>query len=118
MLFPEFDTVQAGIEAREDGMRRAEQHASTTWLEAAKKAARAVARNRSEFTTDPVWKVLQLRGVPEPHEPRAMGPVMDAMVKAGVCARTERMSRSVRPECHRRPLTVYQSLIFGKGVQS
>lgn len=116
-MFPELDAdaVLKGRVAKADGMSAAESHAPREWLSAARQAGRQVALLRQEFTTDPIWRVLELQHVQPPHEPRAMGPVMDSLMKAGVCFKTTRVSPSARPECHRRPLTVYRSLIYKGG---
>jgi hypothetical protein len=113
-IFPEWDEAVflTADAAKKEAMQRVAANASVSWLSAAKHAGVLVARRRAEFTTDPIWKVLELQGVQPPHEPRAMGPVMDALVKSGICVKTDRVRPSVRPECHRRPLTVYRSLLY------
>lgn len=112
-LFPEYDALAAasGKALKKAAMTAVAEHASIDWLSAAKHAGVLVAQSRPEFTTDPIWKILELQAVARPHEPRAMGPVMDALVRAGVCVKTQRFSPSARPECHRRPLAIYTSLI-------
>lgn len=118
-LFPEWDEValQSAVDLKLQAMNRVAENASIHWLSAAKHAGVLVAQRRAEFTTDPIWRVLELQGVHAPHEPRAMGAVMTALIKSGVCMKTDRVQQSVRPECHMRPITVYKSLLY-KGLQA
>ncbi len=104
--------IDEGIRQRDDAIARVDAHASDAWKREAMAATRAVAEQMAEFTTDPVWAVLEERKVPAPHEPRAMGAIMKGAVDDGLCKRTERHKNSVRPGCHRRPMRVYESLIY------
>lgn len=79
------------------------------WVDVALNAVRTIAERRAEFTTDAVWYLL--RESPEPMEPRAMGAAMRLAARQKICYPTDRTSKSVRPECHRRPLQVWRSLI-------
>jgi hypothetical protein len=117
-LFPEWDEAafMTADALKREAMNRVAQNAPVDWLSAAKHAGVLVAKRRIEFTTDPIWRILELQAVAAPHEPRAMGPVMDALMRAGVCMKTGRVVPSSRPECHRRPITVYKSLLY-MGVQ-
>ena len=65
-----------------------------------------------EFTTDAVHGLLQAWEVPEPHEPRALGPIMQRAIKRGICVPTGVYRPSVRPACNCRPIMVYRSLIY------
>lgn len=113
-LHPEWnlDAMRQGELFKADGMRRAEEHAPVSWRGWAELAVRWVALRRPEFTTDPVWSVLEAWDVEAPPEPRALGPLMKAACGWRWCAPTERTSLSVRPECHRRPIRVYRSRLF------
>lgn len=71
-------------------------------------AVRVVALRREEFTTDAVWHVLKAT----PPEPRAMGAVMRKAVMEKMCVATDRTVLSTRPDCHRRPVRVWRSLIY------
>lgn len=78
--------------------------ASAEWIETALEAVERVSFEREEFTTDDLWPY-----VTPPKEPRAMGAVMRAAVKAGYCTPTDRTVKSERKECHSRPLRVWRS---------
>jgi hypothetical protein len=104
---------QASINARDAAMEAVDKSANEVWQEAAWQAILNVAVVYTEFTTDAVWHVLDTWGVPHPREPRAMGPMMSRAVGRGICVNTDRVSRSVRVACHRRPCAVYRSLKAG-----
>lgn len=78
--------------------------ASAEWIEQALEAVKHVSSERDEFTTDDLWPYVSM-----PKEPRAMGAVMRAAVKAGYCTPTDRTVKSERKECHARPLRVWRS---------
>jgi hypothetical protein len=113
-LFPEWDQAarEESTRRRDAAMHRVDEHAPTTWKECAESAIRWVAERREEMTTDPVWYVLDSWSVPFPPEPRALGPLMKSACKWGWLEQTGRVHKSVRPECHRRPLAVYKSKVY------
>lgn len=78
------------------------------WVQKAIKAIRWLCKHKQEFTTDHVWKVLQKVNVPEPKEPRAMGAAMRRAQSMGLIFATDKTTKSVRSDCHRRPLTVWR----------
>lgn len=84
-------------------------YAQPDWYQAAEQAVAKLARQYSEFTTDDVWRLLRYSGLTTP-EPRAMGSVMRGMARAGLIVATDRTVKSLRRECHRRPLTVWRAL--------
>lgn len=106
-----FDRFGAAAQ-RDVAIDRVDAAASLVWQEAAWRAITYVASVRKAFTTDAVWFVLEKWGVEPPREPRAMGPMMRRAVSAKLCLSTERISRSVRVACHRRPVAIYESLCF------
>ena len=93
--------------ARDTAMSAAERHADPEWLAAAAKAVRGCAAVYNEFTSDDVWSALALMGK-STHEPRALGPVMRAAVRDGICQPTGHYRPSVREACHARPVMVYR----------
>lgn len=102
-----------GATARDQAIEAIDEATSEEWKRKALEAVRIVAAQRAEFTTDPVWYVLEKQmNVPAPKDPRAMGPLMRKATTLNICATTDRTVKSVRAECHRRPITVYRSLIF------
>jgi hypothetical protein len=100
--------------ARDVSMDQVEAAASLVWQEAAWRAITYIATVRKEFTTDAVWFVLEKWKVEGPREPRAMGPMMRRALNAKLCLATGRFGCSVRVACHRRPITIYESLLFSE----
>lgn len=119
-LFPEWDAAARaeGQRRRDEAMRRVDGNAEVDWKECAREAIRYIAERRPEMTTDPVWYMLDSWHVPFPHEPRALGPLMKAAVTRGWLRPTARVHKSVRPECHRRPLAIYESLLYHGTLRS
>ena len=108
----EFDAKKSA-EARDAAMEAVEAAASKAWKAAATEAVYWAASRAPEFTTDPIWYYLEkVKVVASPREPRALGPIMRNAVSSGICRHTNRFFKSKRVECHRRPLMVYESLIY------
>lgn len=95
--------------ARDEAVARVERHADADWMDAALQAVVDLANDRGSFTTDDVWLLLDARGVPGPHEVRAMGAVMRRAARRGLVLKSDRVRNSVRAECHARPVAVWQS---------
>jgi hypothetical protein len=105
----------AGERLREEGIENAGGGAPAVAMAEAVEAVRGLAVARPRFTTDDVWQALQaLGGVTFP-EPRAMGAVMRRAEREEYIRATEAHVLSKRKECHRRPLRVWESVIFGPG---
>jgi hypothetical protein len=103
-----FDVVQ-GETLRDEAVRRVEDHAPVDWNKQALAAVKFVAERKREFSTDAVWQVLEQRGIGGPPEPRALGAVMRRAVRVGLVEATDRVEKSRRPECHRRPVKLWRS---------
>lgn len=103
-----FDAVGSVI-ACEAAIDKVDEAASAEWKAKAFVAVARVCERYEEFTTDTVWALLDAQGTAIPREPRAMGAIMRKAVTAGLCLPTDRTSKSVRVECHRRPLQVWRS---------
>jgi len=108
---PTYDTAEAA-RARDQAIDQVEAGASEEWKRAATEAVIFVCQMRLEFTTDAIWALLDKRRITPPREPRAMGAIMRQAVRDGVCMTTDRTSKSVRVDCHRRPLQVWRSRCF------
>lgn len=93
-----------------DALIEVELAANERWKAAAHEAVREVAREQESFTTDDVWRVIEMKEV-STHEPRALGAIMKNAVKDGVCENTDRYQNSIRAECHRRRIPVYRSMV-------
>jgi hypothetical protein len=92
-------------EARDEAIERVGNAAPRDWMDDAKSAAMLVALARFDFTTDDVWKAL---GDAAPPEPRAMGAVMKSLAAEGRIRATGEYRKSVRVECHARPVAVWR----------
>jgi len=99
-----------GQQLREQAIARVDEHAPPDWRLEALRAVYDLCRTRSEFTTDAVWGLLDRRGVAPPPEPRAIGAIMRAATRRGWCEATDHTRKSVRAECHRRPVQVWRHL--------
>ena len=107
-----FDAAK-GEAAKEEAITRVEAHASRAWLDEAWWALQAerlfaISHFIQSITTDEVWQALHRAGVHDPHEPRAMGPVMRRAVKEGLLRPTSTFRPSAMPQNHRRPVRVYE----------
>ena len=101
-----------GMTLRDAAIDRVEEHADQEWRDAATLAVEACALTRRHFTSDHVWQhMVEADVTATTHEPRAMGAIMRAASNAGWCERTDVTKNSTRPQCHRRPLRVWRSLI-------
>lgn len=88
-----------------------EEHADAEWKLAALEAVNLVARQTPDFTTDEVWRVLDRTDF-RTHDNRAMGAIMRRAVAEGWVKSTPDYRESRRPECHKRPVKVWRSLIW------
>lgn len=102
------DEGQMNLDA---ALERVEAHADAEWKQAALEAVRLCARQMPEFTTDQIWKVLD-RTDYGTHEPRAMGAIMRQAVGLGWVKPTNQYRTSDRPECHKRPVKVWDSMLW------
>lgn len=83
------------------------------FMRAAVKALTKVARKNRAFTTDDVWASLaKTHPAGFNVEPRVLGSLMLQAQKQGAIAATDRTLKSIRPECHKRPLRIWTSRIF------
>lgn len=105
--------AEASATARDVAIEQVKEAADMAWKVEAFAAIDYVCRLREEFTTDAVWWKLAQRGVGLPREPRAMGAIMRKAVLAGLCEPTNQTRKSVRVDCHRRPLQVWKSKVKG-----
>ena len=99
---------ELGETARDLAIARAEYAASSEWRSEAMTVIYAVAKSQPNLTTDDVRDML-----PEAREPRAMGALMKNAAKEGWIRPLSTWALSRRPICHRRPVRVWQSLLWG-----
>jgi len=93
----------------DEAIQRADDHARATWKEAALDGVRVLSFSKERFTTDDVWEYLESAGRTT-HEPRAMGAIMRKAVKEGFIRNTGEFVKSRRPECHCRPVAVWEAV--------
>lgn len=97
--------------AKQEGIEAAYQYADLDWKQVASKALRQCAETFSEFTTDDLWEIIKKTGVTT-SENRAMGAVMQAAARSGMIKATPTFVASKRPEAHKKPNRVWESLIY------
>jgi hypothetical protein len=88
---------------RDEAVARAGANAPEGWIEDAINAIRHVTLTKKTLTTDDVWPL-----VVTPPEPRAMGAAFQEAARRGVIRKTDRVQNSIRPECHSRPVAVWE----------
>lgn len=96
-------------QARERGIRKADDHASIRWREAAAKAVRLCADLLPDFTADSVWEVLEKGGadvIETERNPSALGPVILAFARDQYIQKTGELRPSKFARRHRE-LTVW-----------
>lgn len=99
--------VTAGEARRDEALTRVEANADASWKRHVMRIIHDLAVERRSFTTDDVWaRVDPGAGT---HEPRAMGAMMRQAAKAGLVRPTDSYVESSRPECHARPVRVWES---------
>ena len=95
---------------RDDGIRRAAEHAADSWRFHAEQAVLRAARKLPELTVDDVQ--LEMPVEITTHEGRAMGAVMLAAAKVGWIQPTDRFKPGNQPKSHRNPRRVWKSLVW------
>jgi len=99
-----FDWHEAQL-ARDAAIEQVGDNASSWWMRQAIDAIRKCARENVEFTTDDVWKLVDMSaGL----EPRAMGAAMSQAQKLGIVVPTDRYRNSAQVSCHGRPKRVWR----------
>lgn len=96
-----------GEEVRDEAVERVGSSVDPVWFVMALDAVDRVASKGQKFTTDEIWRRLDVHGAFDV-EPRAMGAVMRKAVREGWCRATGEYRRSTRPECHARPVRVWE----------
>lgn len=100
---------RAAIEARDAAIDQVGTNAGDDWTKRAESVLRDVATLKRELTTDD----LRIAGLDDPpNDPRAFGALMRNGALNLIIARTDRTINSNRVTSHRRPLRVWQSLIY------
>lgn len=88
-----------------EAINRSYTGATIHWLVKAEHVIIELAKTKLPFTTDAVWHKLGEHNTTR--EPRALGGVMRKLANDKVIITTGNYQKSVRKECHRRPLAVW-----------
>jgi len=101
--------MTAATDTRDKAIAQVATNTDPTWATETMLIIKQIATNTFDFTTDDIWQALSETSLPTPHEPRALGALMIAAQRAGLIAPTDRYRQSQRPECHARPIRVWQA---------
>lgn len=85
--------------------------ALTLWKRTAYLTIVALAFSNETLSADETWAAME--ELPQHPEPRALGGVFMAAKAAGVIEETGMYRKSNRAACHKRPIPVYRSLVYG-----
>jgi hypothetical protein len=102
-LWTPLPTKEAAIEAMEVS--------DSAWIEQAYLCLERIWGDREDgfdLTSDSIWTLCDIRKVPPPKEPKAMACVLQRGQRAGLIQPTDRTKRSVRKECHGRPVRCWR----------
>jgi hypothetical protein len=88
---------------KQEAIERAEANAPDGWIDSAINAIRHAALSKRFITSDDVWPL-----VAAPPEPRAMGAAFQESARRNIIRKTDRVISSRRPECHGRPIAVWE----------
>lgn len=102
-LFPEYEANDPSINM-----------GSEEWRRRATEAIGEVARLKLYFTTDDIWRRMNVRC----QDPRKLGPIIFRAWVQGVIRRTDITTNSLRPVCHGRPVRVWQSMLYEDPVDT
>ena len=102
-----------GEEARASSLAAVGAHADPTWMGHALALTEDLAHRLPQMTSDEIWEALDDYDV-ETHDNRAMGAVMTEAGRRGWLHRTEQTILSRRAVNHRRPVRVWQSLVYAE----
>ena len=92
-----------GETLRDEAIARVAANAPEGWIDSAVNAIRHLALTRTNINSDDIWPL-----VVAPPEPRAMGAAFQEAARRGIIRKTDRVVASSRPECHRRPVAVWE----------
>ena len=107
---PGLGKMITGTQLRDQSLVDVAVNADPDWWQHAVNIVRDIAATSFDFTTDDIWCELERRSIATPHEPRAIGAVVVAVKRLGLIAPTNRYRPSSRPECHARPIRVWQAV--------
>jgi hypothetical protein len=100
--------IQLSLSARvrrEDGIRRADDHADEDWKEAAFRALSSYLRTHPTLFCDDLWEHIE-----RPRESRALGPVILRAARERLMVRSGEYRKSVASNLSEKP--VWRSLVY------
>lgn len=103
--------AEVARELRDDGMRRAVDHANHVepgWQERAIEHVRAFVMERREFMCEDAREFAEARGMSLPPDNRAWGAVMTKCARLGLIVK-DRLGYAKDPKVHMRPTSVWRS---------
>lgn len=108
-MITQLDLLSAKTQ-RDDGIRRARDHASDRFRMHAEAAVYQACKELPELIVDSAWA----RMPPDvgTHDARAMGAVMLYAVRQGWLEKTDRFLPSAQPACHQNPRRVWRSKLY------
>lgn len=102
-----------GREGKRQGMAQADENANEHWKHCYDECGLAIAQDNRFFSTDEIEKRMrETHPNVTTHERRAIGPRMSAGARAGWWKKTNVQVKSAMRECHCRPKTIWESLVF------
>lgn len=104
-----FDIAEAE-RAADAGIAQVKRKTDPEWIKFALACVRAVCLAMPEFIIDEVWKRTGV--AQKPDDCRAMGAVMRAAVKIGLCEGTDRFIPSAQKSCHGNQRRIWRSKLF------
>ncbi len=102
--------MTVATDTRDKAIAQVATNTDPAWAKQTLNIIKQIATDTFDFTTDDIWQALATASLPTPHEPRALGALMLAAHRAGLIAPTDRYRQSKRPECHARPIRVWQAV--------
>lgn len=101
--------MTTATETRDKALANVAANTDEQWWQETMLIIKHIATNTFDFTTDDIWAYLATTTLPTPHERRALGALMMAACRAGLITPTDRYRQSKRPQCHARPIRVWQA---------
>lgn len=97
--------------ARDAGIEQGDDNADPDWKNVMYEILLEVARRKPEFSSDDCFMAAAERVMPETHDRRAMGAVMQRAAREGVCKKINKTVMSARKSLHASPIQVWRSLL-------
>lgn len=107
-----FDVPVQAERQKIEGMEAAYNHADSEWKRAATAYLHELIGTKQFVTSEEVVLYLNSKGIVT-GENRAMGAIMSAFARAGLIRSTGRFTESRRPECHKSPVRIWESIKMG-----